>query len=80
VGRDQPVIVGIFARTQVLLTAAGAWMQDMEPLVVADAVVDRTHDGHRMAVDWIAATRGAARIVRGMADVFGGSHSLARAT
>ncbi|MFD3588382.1 isochorismatase family protein [Streptomyces sp. NPDC058683] len=29
--RDQPVIVGVFARTQVMLTAADAWMQDGEP-------------------------------------------------
>jgi len=71
-GRDQPVIVGVFARTQVLLTAADAWMQDMEPFVVADAVADRAHDDHRMAMDWIAATCGAVRTVRGVADVFGG--------
>jgi bifunctional isochorismate lyase/aryl carrier protein len=54
-----------------LLTAADAWMQDMEPFVVADAVADRAHEDHRMAVDWIAATCGAVRTVRGVADVFG---------
>jgi bifunctional isochorismate lyase/aryl carrier protein len=80
VGRDQPVIGGVFARTQVLLTAADAWMQDMEPFVVADAVADRARDDQQMAVDWIAATCGAVRTVRGVADVFGGPDSLARAT
>jgi bifunctional isochorismate lyase/aryl carrier protein len=64
----------------VLLTAADAWMQDMEPFVVADAVADRARDDQQMAVDWIAATCGAVRTVRGVADVFGGPDSLARAT
>ncbi|MFJ3670278.1 isochorismatase family protein [Streptomyces sp. NPDC090106] len=69
--RDQPVIVGLFARTQVMLTAADAWTQDLEPFVVADAVADTTPGDHRMAVDWIAATCGAVRSARGVADVFG---------
>ncbi|MET7612811.1 isochorismatase family protein [Streptomyces seoulensis] len=72
-GRDQPVIAGVFARTHVLLTAADAAMQDLEPFVVADAVADRAPDQHRMAVDWIAATCGAVRGVRGVADAFGGT-------
>ncbi|NEB94399.1 isochorismatase family protein [Streptomyces bauhiniae] len=71
-GRDQPVITGVFARTQKLLTAADVAMQDMEPFVVADAVADRAPDQHRMAVEWIAATWGAVRSVTGVADVFGG--------
>jgi bifunctional isochorismate lyase/aryl carrier protein len=53
-------------------------MQDMEPFVVADAVADRAHEDHRMAVDWIAATCGAVRTVRGVADVFGGPVSQRR--
>ncbi|MFF1452176.1 isochorismatase family protein [Streptomyces sp. NPDC058274] len=32
-GRDQLVVVGAAARTEVLLTAADAWMQDLEPFV-----------------------------------------------
>ncbi|MFB7778991.1 isochorismatase family protein [Streptomyces bauhiniae] len=71
-GWDRPVITRVFARTQKLLTAADAAMQDMEPFVVADAVADRAPDQHRMAVEWIAATCGAVRGVTGVADVFGG--------
>lgn len=55
-GRDQPVIVGLFARTQVMLTVA-----------------DTRPGDHRMALDWIAATCGAVRCARGLADAFGGS-------
>jgi bifunctional isochorismate lyase/aryl carrier protein len=46
-------------------------MQDVEPFVAADAVADRAHEDHRMAVGWIAATCGAVRTVRGIAGVFG---------
>ncbi|MGM0349800.1 MULTISPECIES: isochorismatase family protein [unclassified Streptomyces] len=55
-GRDQVVVVGAAARTDVLLTAADAWMQDLEPFVVADAMADRTAADHTMAVHWLAAT------------------------
>ncbi|WP_153812045.1 isochorismatase family protein [Streptomyces sp. SUK 48] len=55
-GRDQVLVVGAAAHTDVLLTAADAWMQDPEAFVVADAVADRTADGHTMAVRWLAAT------------------------
>ncbi|MFD7811988.1 isochorismatase family protein [Streptomyces sp. NPDC059785] len=55
-GRDQLVVVGAAARTEVLLTAAEAWMQDLDPFVVGDAVVDRTAGDHEMAVRWLAAT------------------------
>ncbi|MER8115583.1 isochorismatase family protein, partial [Streptomyces sp. NPDC094031] len=55
-GRDQVVVVGAAAHTDVMLTAADAWMQDLEAFVVADAVVDRTADDHTMAVRWLAAT------------------------
>ncbi|MFH8224053.1 isochorismatase family protein [Streptomyces sp. NPDC018057] len=55
-GRDQLVVVGATARTDVLLTAADAWMQDLRPVVVADAVADRTAAHHAMAVQWLADT------------------------
>ncbi|MFF9314759.1 isochorismatase family protein [Streptomyces sp. NPDC014748] len=70
-GRDQPVIAGVFTRTQVTLTAADAWMHDLEPFVVADAVADRTDAEHRAALDWIAATCGAVRTVHGVVDALG---------
>ncbi|MFD4576708.1 isochorismatase family protein [Streptomyces sp. NPDC058417] len=60
-GRDQVIVTGGAARTDVLLTAADAWMQDLRPFVVGDAVVDRTADDHVAALDWLAAT--CARIV-----------------
>ncbi|MEW2131533.1 isochorismatase family protein [Streptomyces sp. NPDC005435] len=55
-GRDQLVVAGVAAATDILLTAADAWMQDLEPFVAADAVADRTAADHAMAVRWLAAT------------------------
>ncbi|MFJ8532023.1 isochorismatase family protein [Streptomyces sp. NPDC093591] len=57
--RDQVVIVGLFARVGVLMTAADAWVQDLEPFVVADAIADASAGGHEFALEWVADTCGA---------------------
>ncbi|MEU0939219.1 isochorismatase family protein [Embleya sp. NPDC005971] len=54
-GRDQLVIVGVYAHIGVMTTACDAWMQDIQAFVVADAVADFTSDNHRMALQWAAA-------------------------
>ncbi|WP_155059476.1 isochorismatase family protein [Streptomyces blattellae] len=71
-GRDQLVVVGALARTDVLLTAADAWMQDLQPFVVIDAVVDTTAADHAMAVHWLAATCAAVTVTGPVADTFRG--------
>ncbi|MCS0605554.1 isochorismatase family protein [Streptomyces sp. LP11] len=76
-GRDQLVVVGAAARTDVLLTAADAWMQDLQPVVVADAVADRTADAHAMAVDWLAATCSMVTVTDSAADAFRGRSAAA---
>ncbi|MFE5813915.1 isochorismatase family protein [Streptomyces sp. NPDC056479] len=57
--RDQVVIAGLFARVGVLMTAADAWVQDLEPFVVADAVADASAGSHGFALEWVADTCGA---------------------
>lgn len=57
--RDQVLIVGLFARVGVLMTAADAWVQDLEPFVVADAVADVSAGRHEFALEWVADTCGA---------------------
>ncbi|MFJ6483578.1 isochorismatase family protein [Streptomyces sp. NPDC091682] len=57
-GRDQLILCGVFAHAGVLLTAADAFMNDIQPFVVADAVADTSAEEHALALRWTAA-RGA---------------------
>lgn len=57
--RDQVVVVGLFARVGVLMTAADAWVADLEPFVVADAIADVSAGSHEFALEWVADTCGA---------------------
>ncbi|WP_399881379.1 isochorismatase family protein [Streptomyces sp. BBFR51] len=53
-GRDQLVIVGVYAHIGVLMTAADAWQRDLRAFVVADAVADFSREDHDMALRWAA--------------------------
>ncbi|MGI5448017.1 isochorismatase family protein [Streptomyces sp. CA-243310] len=57
-GRDQLIVCGLFAHSGILLTAADAYMNDIQPFVVADAVADVSAEEHALALRWSAA-RGA---------------------
>ncbi|MEU0370290.1 isochorismatase family protein [Streptomyces sp. NPDC006283] len=52
--RDQLIICGVHAHLGVLLTAADAFMNDIQPFVVADAVADFSAEEHTMALRWAA--------------------------
>jgi len=53
-GRDQIVVVGVYAHIGVLLTAADAFMHDIAPFVVSDAVADFSRAHHVQALDYAA--------------------------
>ncbi|MEU5688484.1 isochorismatase family protein [Streptomyces venezuelae] len=53
-GRDQLIVCGVYAHLGVLLTAADAFMNDIQPFVVADAVADLSAEEHTLALRWAA--------------------------
>ncbi|WP_406388030.1 isochorismatase family protein [Streptomyces sp. NBC_00887] len=52
--RDQLIVCRLHAHRGVLLTAADALMNDIQPFVVADAVADLSAERHSLALGWAA--------------------------
>ncbi|WP_264273073.1 isochorismatase family protein [Duffyella gerundensis] len=57
-GRDQLIICGVYAYIGCLTTATDAFMRNIKPFMVADALADFTREEHMMALTYTAGRSG----------------------
>jgi bifunctional isochorismate lyase/aryl carrier protein len=57
-GRNQLIITGVYAHIGCMTTATDAFMRDIKPFFVADALADFTRDEHLMSLNYVAGRSG----------------------
>lgn len=70
-GRDQLIVCGIYAHIGCLLTSCEAFMQDIQPFFVADAVADFSLEKHQLALTYAAERCAVALTTQQLLDALG---------
>jgi len=69
-GRDQLIVTGVYASIGCQVSACDAFMGDVQPFVVGDAVADFSAERHTSALTWVASTCGVVLSTRKLLDQF----------
>jgi bifunctional isochorismate lyase / aryl carrier protein len=72
-GRDQLWICGVFAHIGCMVTACDAFMNDVQPFLIADAVADFSREHHEMSLQFVSGRCGVALAAHDLYRVLAGA-------